>query len=70
MRKILVMMFFCFFQNMIAEEEPVCHKCKIIREENKKKINPYDYYEDYKKDNPDETKKLLDEQKSARDSKG
>jgi hypothetical protein len=29
-----------------------CHKCEVIREENKKKINPYEYYEDYLKDNP------------------
>lgn len=27
----------------------VCKKCEIIREENKKKINPYVFYEDYLK---------------------
>lgn len=30
-----------------------CAKCEIIREENKKKVNPYEYYEDYLKDHPE-----------------
>lgn len=36
-----------------AQEEAVCPKCQIIREENKKKVNPYKYYEDYQKDHPE-----------------
>lgn len=35
-----------------AEDPPTaCHKCQVIREENKKKVNPYEYYEDYLQDN-------------------
>lgn len=32
----------------------VCHKCEVIREENKKKVNPYEFYEDYRKANPEQ----------------
>lgn len=31
-----------------------CKRCQVIREENKKKVNDYEYYEDYVKDNPEE----------------
>lgn len=34
---------------IIADEPPVCHLCEVIREENKHKVNPYEYYEDYLK---------------------
>lgn len=33
----------------VVAEEGVCKKCEIIREENKHKVNPYEYYEDYLK---------------------
>lgn len=36
----------------VIADEPVCHRCEVIREENKKKVNPYEYYEDYLKNNP------------------
>lgn len=36
--------------------EPVCHKCEVIREANKHKVNKYTYYDDYLKDNPNEAK--------------
>lgn len=41
--------------NLFAE--PVCHKCEVIREENKKKVNHYEYYEDYLKDHPQDGSK-------------
>lgn len=37
---------------LFADEEddaPVCKKCEVIREENKHKVNPYEFYEDYLK---------------------
>lgn len=34
-----------------AEEAPVCKKCEIIREENKQKPQPPEYYEDYLQQN-------------------
>lgn len=47
---------FCASKICGAAEGPVCHKCEIIREENKKKVNPYEYYEDYLKEHPEEKK--------------
>lgn len=41
--------------NVTAEQ--VCHKCEMIREENKKKVNPYEYYEDFIKAHPEEANK-------------
>lgn len=40
----------------IAEEEPVCHKCEIIREYNKKHPGDYEYYEDYLKHQKEDAK--------------
>lgn len=48
----------------IASAEPVCHKCEVIREANKHKVNKYEYYEDYLNANPDEAQAQI-EQKSA-----
>lgn len=39
--------------NLAMANEGVCKKCEIIREENKHKVNPYHYYEDYLKDHPE-----------------
>ena len=36
---------------VLQAEERVCPKCVRIREDNKKKVNPYEYYEDYLKAN-------------------
>lgn len=33
----------------VIASEPVCHKCEVIREENKHKVCEYEYYEDYLK---------------------
>jgi hypothetical protein len=33
--------------------EPVCHKCEIIREENAHKVCEYEFYEDYLKAHPE-----------------
>jgi len=47
----IVSLFFSLgsIHTMIADEPPVCHLCEVIREENKHKVNPYEYYEDYLK---------------------
>lgn len=39
-----------------AKEEPVCHKCEIIRENNKKHPGDYEYYEDYLKHQKEDAK--------------
>ena len=44
-----------------AEEEPVCHRCEIIREHNKKHPGDYEYYEDYLKHQKDSAKQLSEE---------
>lgn len=41
-----------------AEEEPVCHRCEVIREHNKKHPGEYEYYEDYLKHEKDNAKPL------------
>jgi len=41
------------FNGLNADEGPVCRKCQIIREENKHKVNPYPYYDDYLKEHPE-----------------
>lgn len=57
-RLIFVFLISCYSFTLIAEAPPVCHKCQVIREENKKKVNPYKYYEDYLKDHPEEANNL------------
>lgn len=52
MKQVFLLML-CVFaaSSLIADEDdaPVCKKCEVIREENKHKVNPYEYYEDYLK---------------------
>lgn len=43
-----------------AGEEPVCHKCEIIREHNKKHPGEYEYYEDYLKHQKENAEALPD----------
>jgi hypothetical protein len=58
---------------LVANEGGVCHMCEVIREENKHKVNPYEYYEDYLKDHPpapstpqkEENSKSTEQTKSA-----
>jgi hypothetical protein len=49
--------------------EPVCRRCEQIREENKGKINPYFYYEDYLKEHPEAVTQKNEEEKSKDNSK-
>jgi len=52
MFKFILSLFFfvlAFPLTVFAGNNGVCQKCIIIREENAKKHNPYDYYEDYLK---------------------
>lgn len=72
MKKTVITLYLCAFPFILlseeTSEEPVCHKCKIIREENKKKVNLYKYYEDYAKDHSKENKnesKNIQEKKDA-----
>jgi hypothetical protein len=42
---------------VIADAEPVCHKCEVIREYNRThKESDFTYYEDYLKDKEEKTK--------------
>lgn len=43
----LLLLSLSLFVTAFAGNNGVCQKCIIIREENAKKHNPYDYYEDY-----------------------
>lgn len=54
-KKILALLLLTYLSSVSAEE--VCHKCEMIREANKKKVNKYEYYEDYLKDHPEEANK-------------
>lgn len=51
MRKFALLALGIGFINALSAD-PVCHKCELIREANKHKVNKYTYYEDYQKDNP------------------
>jgi hypothetical protein len=42
-----------FTSSNAFSNEPVCHKCEIIREENKHKVNEFEFYEDYLKAHPE-----------------
>lgn len=55
MQKILLSVVIMFAGNAFSYAiEGGCHHCEVIREENKKKVNKYKYYEDYLKDHPEE----------------
>lgn len=53
MKKIILALCLMYSNAPLAQAEEVCPKCEIIREENKKKVNPYEYYEDYLKNHPE-----------------
>lgn len=58
MQKILVFLLAAFsFSEGLFAEGGSCALCERIREENKKKVNEYEYYEDYLKDHPEEANK-------------
>lgn len=42
----------CLVSTLSAD--PVCHKCELIREANKHKVNKYVYYEDYQNAYPNQ----------------
>lgn len=45
----LLLLASAFQVTLVAGNNGTCEKCKIIRERNSKKHNPYIYYEDYLK---------------------
>jgi hypothetical protein len=55
-KKFLALLLLSYASSVTAEQ--VCHKCEVIREENKKKVNKYEFYEDYLKDHPEEANKI------------
>ncbi|MBA3958476.1 MAG: hypothetical protein H0X51_08830 [Parachlamydiaceae bacterium] len=58
----ILTIFSCSFSQFVMAEE-VCHKCELIREENKKKVNHYEYYEDYLQDNGSKNEERRDDSK-------
>jgi hypothetical protein len=67
--KLAVLMITCavICATAVLKAEGSCHKCEVIREENKKKVNPYNYYEDYLHDNPNQTKEQPQVNKTSLD---
>jgi len=51
MKKLSILFAVVFFAGLSAAE-PVCHKCEVIREQNAKRTDYYEFYDDYLKDNP------------------
>lgn len=49
-KNLFVMLSLIGIANLGAES--TCHKCEVIREENAKRTDYYEYYDDYLKDNP------------------
>lgn len=52
--------------SLVAEE--VCHKCELIREENKKKICEYEFYEDFIKAHPEAAETLKSKKAASSES--
>lgn len=53
---------------MALSADSTCHKCEVIREQNAKKTDYYQYYDDYLKDHP-EAKKVMPQQQPQAASK-
>lgn len=53
--------------NGLLLADPTCPKCEIIREDNKKKVNKYEYYEDYLKANPQQQSSNDNQENSSDD---
>ncbi len=54
----------------LSSQEGTCRKCEQIREENKGKVNPYPYYDEYLKEHPENKESNIKErEKDVRDQK-